>query len=119
MFECTQENNNIGNAAMGRITTPKYRIETGSDKRGWVTLSAWNSRSYGPANAGNLETYRVRFNQSFLKGGVNDHIASGNQPVPYYSNLRIVEQKTGRVVAVAHGPAFEIVEPPVHAALLV
>lgn len=93
---------------MGRSFTPKYRIETGSDKQGWVTYAAWRCE-YGKPDASRLEAYRVKLNESFLPGGVNSHCVGSAGQVLYFSNLRVVEQKTGRVVAVAWGPMFELI----------
>lgn len=91
---------------MGKTTEYKYRVEQGSDLRGWQTFAGW---SHGRATVANLEKYRKALNASFLPGGVNDARKAGLSVTPYYSGLRLVNQRTGAVVAKTNAPMFEVV----------
>lgn len=102
---------------MGRIITPKYRVEyrtnhlalgfvlsdmlTKDGKR--VLTMCWD----GPATMPKLKEWRVRFNRSFQKGGANEHLsqAHGEDHIHW---ARIVNQKTGQVVAEVTAPTFEV-----------
>lgn len=63
----------------------------------WFTLMIWNSRSYGRPTAASLTRLRNKLKEP------ENGIMTGH--------LRIVEQKTGRIVATYKAPAFEVVEP--------
>lgn len=99
---------------MGRSTTFKYRIEEGSDKRGWKTFGGWRCADKGkgkPTDA-NLARWRNAMNASFLPGGVNhnkNYADRYSRTIPQVDGLRLVEQSTGRVVAVAPMPMFETI----------
>jgi hypothetical protein len=105
---------------MGRVVTPKYRVEyrdnilalgrsigdhaaTIDGRSVRVYSQAWKGR----ATAERLEDWRKTMNQSFQAGGVNAHVSRAHGMVPHINYARIVEQRTGRVVAVATMPMFE------------
>lgn len=99
---------------MGRSTTFKYRIEEGSDKRGWKTFAGWRCADKGkgkPTDA-NLTRYREAMNASFLPGGCNYNPTFSDRvsrTIPHIAGLRIVNQTNGEVVAVAPMPMFEVI----------
>lgn len=113
---------------MGKSFTPKYRVEYRDNDRthttdklaNWTSASgwlfscptrqmAWNSKEWGAPNDKNLEQWRVKFNESYKSGGVNYHISLAARVLVHISHARIVNQKTGDIVAVATMPAFEVV----------
>lgn len=95
---------------MGRIVTPKYRIEIlhTNDRRGNFAPCAWR-REYGRANQANLERWRQNQNRSYLPDGINHHISDSAGFIVHISRARIVNQLTGNVVCEVKGPMFEIV----------
>lgn len=95
---------------MGRTYTPTYRIETRnrSDER-WKNYAAWDSRLHGAANDAALERWRRATNVSFTVGGCNWHASEAAGVVLYIAQARIVNQRTGSVVAEAKAPTFEVV----------
>ena len=92
---------------MGRTITPKYRIEF--TELGGSKQQSWDAKSYGRANAKNLERWRTSLNNSYLPGQVNYHISKALNTIPHVSYARLVNQKTGEVVAEAKMSTFEVV----------
>jgi hypothetical protein len=105
---------------MGRIVTPKYRVEyadnllalkkTAPDTR---TLDgrdlcsvAW--REDRPT-AKALEDWRRTTNRSFLPGGANEHVTRAYDIVPHIYYARVVRQSDGAQVCEVRAPLFEIV----------
>lgn len=96
---------------MGRSYTPAYRIEAECNVPG-MSFFAWDVKIHGKPTDANAEKYRVSMNDSFQPGGVNEHIARGDQVVPHIIGIKIVAQKgakAGQVVAEARMPMFEVV----------
>jgi len=105
---------------MGRVVTPKYRVEyrdnhlmmgkrsadmiSSIDGRPVLTM-AW--RRERPTKKF-LENWRKVYNESFLPGGSNEHISEIAKSIPYIFYARIVEQKTGKVICETHMPTFEV-----------
>ena len=94
---------------MGRTITPKYRIEYVESNRERANSAAWDAKTYGRANARNLERWRTKLNTSFLPGHCNFHVSQALNVIPHVSYARLVNQKTGEVVAEARMPMFEVV----------
>ena len=88
---------------MGRIVTPKYRMEVRTNV-GSMTPSSWSGR----ATEKRLETAVKAENESFLPGGVNAHVSKAHGAVVRIIYARLVEQATGTVVAEYTAPAFEV-----------
>lgn len=87
---------------MGRSITPKYRMETRENIGSGVY--SWDGRVSVKA----LERKVMGLNQSFLPGGVNEHVSRLHGIVPYISYARIVNQRTGETVAEWNAPAFQV-----------
>jgi hypothetical protein len=98
---------------MGRTVTPKYRIELS----GWNypagnrwrldNLGVWEKYHGRPTEA-NLESYVQTYTQSFMIGGVNEDAGKEMGFIPSPSHAKIVNQKTGEVVASWDAPMFSI-----------
>ena len=94
---------------MGRTIIPTYYAETRDNRNlGWLHL-AWNCRDHGWPSVENAERYRDSLNKSFKIGGVNEHISRSAGILVHVSELRIIHNKTGEVVASAKAPLFEVV----------
>jgi hypothetical protein len=93
---------------MGRSITPKYRIDEKNRLGNWYPFAAWDVKSNGKVTKASLENYRVALNASYQAGGVNAHIGKAVGYIPHHASLRLVEQKTGRVVCETHMPMFEV-----------
>ena len=93
---------------MGRIVTPKYRVEV---RGNWnrmgkaLTPQAWSGR----VSEKRLEEYRQAMNRSFNKGGSNFHLAKSDGFIYHMSSARIVRQSDGVVMCEVQMPAFEVV----------
>jgi hypothetical protein len=87
---------------MGRIVTPKYRVEDRTNGMGIMPF-AWN----GKPTKERLEAWRVEMNKSFQPGGNNGHVSTNT--IPHITHAKIVNQKTGAVVAETAMPMFEVV----------
>jgi hypothetical protein len=99
---------------MGSSSTPTYRVEYRDQGRTWQS-AIWNVKA-GPNRTGhgqptdeNAEKWRKAMNASFQAGGTNAHLAGMAGYVPHINAVRIVHQATGRVVATAVMPMFEVV----------
>jgi hypothetical protein len=93
---------------MGKIVTPKYRIEYW-DQTG-KHVCAWNE---GVPTAEKAENWRREMNVSFQPGGVNGHVLGlpGGFTL-HISRVHVVCQTgllAGEVVAAARMPMFEVV----------
>ena len=91
---------------MGKITTPKYRIEMScvsfTNKR-----KEWHSYGFiGRPSDAAAKSFRDGMNASMQNGGTNEHLANLQSP---YGTARIINQKSGDLVALFVPPAFEIV----------
>lgn len=93
---------------MGRIVTPTYRVETASNIHG-LQLSGWDCKRNGRPSDTRAENYRTTMNQRFLPGGVNFGISEASGVIVHLSEVRIVRQSSGEVVARAKAPRFEVV----------
>jgi hypothetical protein len=94
----------IGEMKMGKIVTPKWRVEV-QDNTGVKNQFAWRE---GRPTLKALEAWRNGFNQSFKKDGVNYHLSKSLGFILCYGNCQIVEQRTGRVVVEYKAPMFEV-----------
>lgn len=96
---------------MGRIITPKYRVEITAcnDMHGHHTPSVWHCRDYGRPTAKNLEAWRQAENRSYLNNGVNQHISQHLGFVLHISKCRIVNQFTDETVCEVSAPMFECI----------
>ncbi len=104
---------------MGRIITPKYRVEyrdnllalkkTHGDimgAEGKVCLTqAWNGR----VTAERLEDWRKAMNKSFQPGGCNEHITKAFNIIPHIFYAAIVRQSDKKVMCNTNAPTFEVV----------
>jgi hypothetical protein len=93
---------------MSKSTTPKYRIEYKVNDSAYYTPIAWNTR-YGTPNAKNLSAWRDSMNQSLKYGGVNFDLSKSAGILLHVTECRLVEQKTGTIVAEVKMPMFEII----------
>lgn len=98
---------------MGRSYTPKYRVECHDDPFAPVRLSAahshaWVVKEKGRPTDANLAKWRRAVYDSMCAGGVNEHVSKARGYIPVISHARIVEQKTGEVVAEFTAPNFEV-----------
>jgi hypothetical protein len=104
---------------MGRIVTPKYRVEYAdnllalrktapdtrtSDGRQYCTV-AWRD---GRPTQKALEEWRLSTNRSFLPGGANCHITRAYDIIPHIYYARIVRQSDGAEVCHVRAPSFEV-----------
>jgi len=90
---------------MGRSTTPTFRTEV-VDQEG-IHHMTWNCKTHGRPTNANAETFRKMLNNSYLPGGVNEHISK--HFILHTSKVSVIRQSTGEVVAVANAPMFEVV----------
>lgn len=102
---------------MGRVTTPTYRVEyrtnalalgkvaadTSIEGKGYH-VQAWRGRATPKA----AEEWRKAMNASFQKGGANYHLTEALGFIEHVSHVRVVHQATGRLVAEATMPTFEV-----------
>lgn len=101
---------------MGRVSTPKYRLELWDARplRGLVQLVAgpsvesWEVGRRGRPTRANLERYIFRYADSLKAGGVNAHVSKALGFVPYPREARIVNQRTGAVVAHWKADRFQV-----------
>ena len=105
---------------MGRIITPKYRVEYRDNDFKSVCDASYTGRS-GPINGcktqcwsgratiGRLKDWRDTMNKSFEKGGSNEHITKALGFIVRVGVCQIIEQKTKRVVCEFTPPLFEVV----------
>lgn len=99
---------------MGTTRTPTYRVEYRDQGRAWQT-AIWNVKAgvnrtgHGAPTDANAEAWRKGMNLSFQAGGTNAHLAGARGYVPHINAVRIVHQASGRVVATAVMPMFEVV----------
>jgi hypothetical protein len=78
---------------MGRIWTPKYRIEWKTKGSYGMTNSAWDTKVYGKPTVKNLEAVTKKYAESMLPGGVN---ADAGVTI---IGARLVKQDTNQIVA--------------------
>lgn len=94
---------------MGKVRTPKYRVEvktnlTGSSK----VISSWEvTKGHGRVNTKNLDRWVREHNESFLPKGVNYHVSKSIGIIPYVQEAHIVHQKTGEVLVSYKMSPFE------------
>ena len=87
---------------MGKTMTPTYRLEVKDRSGNW--RQGWRGR----ATDRGLESYMVKYTDSLKVGGCNHHLCSGGvMPIP--NSAKIVNQKTGEVVATWKAPLFWVV----------
>jgi len=98
---------------MSKTRTPKYRVEYLDN-----TVESRKSRRYtaertmawdGRATRARLEAWREAINASFESSGVNAHLSDALGYVVRIGRSRIVNQRTGEVVAEYVPPMFEVV----------
>jgi hypothetical protein len=95
---------------MGRSITPKYRVEM--FRRNPFTgdrvsdVECWKGRASDTL----LESYVLRLERSYKPGEVNGHISASFGYLPAYDAARIVDQKTGQVVATWKSAPFRVME---------
>lgn len=92
---------------MGRSYTPTYRIELVANVP--MSMGAWNSKFNGRPTNANAERYRQSMNQSFQPNSGHPNAATGERVVPHIYKVVVVRQSTGKVVATALAPKFEVV----------
>jgi len=89
---------------MGKSVTPKYRCEVKANI-GYMTPSCWSGR----ATEKRLQDHIESLNESFLPGGINGHVSKSRNVIVQIHEARLVEQSTGRVVAVWKAPLFQVI----------
>ena len=97
---------------MGKVVTPKYRVEMrdndGSFVMPWNVTGGSNITKHGEATDANLERYVFTYAKSLEIGGVNEHISVSRGHVPYPTEAKIVNQRTGEIVATWKAGMFQI-----------
>ena len=93
---------------MGRSVAYTYRIEAASNVHG-LELFGWDCKRLGRPSDTRAENYRTDMNKSFLPGGVNFGVSEASGVIVHLSEVRIVRQSNGEVVARAKAPMFEVV----------
>lgn len=102
---------------MGRITTPKYRLEIWSNAPlrrvaemvfAGPSIESWQVSQRGRPTERNLEHYLFAQAKSFEHGGVNQHVSRALGYVPYPREARIVNQRTGQIVAKWKAATFQV-----------
>lgn len=86
---------------MGKVRTPKYRIET------WVNVGRHTPAGWdGPATLDALKRYVCDANQSFMPGGVNERVSESAGAIVQIWMARIVRQSDGKVMTEWKAPPF-------------
>lgn len=101
---------------MGRIVTPKYRIEmnevTYPVAVGHLAVVSTNKSpwrgNYGRPTAKNIEKYVAAYINSCMPDGVNAHVGRAIGHLPVVRSACIVNQLTGDVVATWIMPTFMV-----------
>lgn len=88
---------------MGRTVTPKYRIES-RDNMGKLSQWAWR----GKVSASLLADYMDSYNASFQPSGANWHVSKALGVVAYHSAAKVINQRTGEIVATWSAPLFSV-----------
>lgn len=98
---------------MGKSYTPTYRAEY-KDQTGKWNMIHWNSTKrpgvstpHGKPTNENAEKLRQALNRSFAPGGVNEHVSKGAGFVVHVTEIVVVRQRDGNVMARACAPMFE------------
>ena len=92
---------------MGRSTTLTFIAET-TDQTGTYVIT-WNTKTHGKPTDENAARYRKGLNDSFLPGGVNEHVITREGAVIHTSKVKVIRQSSGEVVAKDYAPLFEVV----------
>lgn len=98
---------------MSRSYTPKYRAEYRDQTGKWKWI-IWNVRGCngwtgnGQPSKYNAERLRKSMNESFNVGGVNYAASEAAGYIIHINRLRVVNQSTGKIVAEAVMPMFEV-----------
>lgn len=93
---------------MGRSTTPTFRAEVKGNN--WnFEMFGWDCKRNGRPTQANVDRYRDSLNKSFQPGGVNWHVSESRGVVAHVSEVRVIRQAGGEVVAVSKAPLFEVV----------
>ncbi len=74
------------------MINPAYRVEINNAT---PVHMAWKAEDYGKPSGLNLVKFVIAYNDSFLPGGVNEHISKAGLIV----EAKIVHQLTGKVKA--------------------
>lgn len=69
-------------------------------------VSPWHTKQDGKPTNKNLSDFRDAFNQSLKKGGANEHLGVNHWLL---TDLKIVSQITGKILATHKAPMFEII----------
>ena len=93
---------------MGHSITPTFRAEVKANIGHYSSFS-WDCKVNGRPSQKNVDSYRVHMNRSFAPGGVNDHISQSRGVIPHISEVKVIRQSTGEVVATSNAPMFEVV----------
>lgn len=88
---------------MGRSITPKYRVEA-KEQNGKAWAASWRGR----ATEKRLAEYVAGTNESMKPGGVNEHVSRAVGFIPVIREARIIEQRTGEIVAHYKAPLFQV-----------
>ena len=91
---------------MGKVVTPKYRIELTCINFIAKRRETHKTVYRGKVSDAAAKKYRDEMNKSLRSGGTNEHLRKGKSD---YSNAYIVNQKTGETVAQYIAPKFETV----------
>jgi hypothetical protein len=97
---------------MGRSYTPKYRVEyrdNTMNRLGTDRILSYDAKRYGKPTDAKAEDLRRALNKSFNVGGVNWHVSEAAGVVVSVNRLRIINQRSGQVVAESNAPMFEVV----------
>ncbi len=93
---------------MGRSTTPTFRAEVKCTN--WnFSMFSWDCKIYGRPTQENVDRYRDKMNKSFQPGGSNYHVSKNRGMVPHISEVNVIRQAGGAIVATSKAPSFEVV----------
>jgi hypothetical protein len=91
---------------MGKSVTPTYRVEYRDNSQ---PFGAWHSMIWrGKATTTRLESWRIEYNKSFGRAGINFHISQSLGFILHISHARIIRQCTGETVTQTTMPMFEV-----------
>lgn len=90
---------------MGHSTTPTFRTEVKGNTHNFE-MFRWDCKTNGRPTQKNVDRYRSALNKSFQPGGVNFH--AGERVAAHVSEVNVIRQAGGDVVATSKAPMFEV-----------
>lgn len=94
---------------MGKSITPPYVIDVHTrkpDGHTQIDTMTWDAKTYGRANAMNLEKWAIAYGRSFNPDGVNFHISKAVGYLPYPNRVILRKNVRTDIIAVWTAPPF-------------